>query len=127
MKLLWLLALMPALVSANSFTARNGPDSVYIYSDSGNQQYHCTAYLAYFDTDGGSVYFADRCQPSSRDTGTWPLFTPQPIYVSMDFLNRNITPIRQDCRMVAYAMNPDRTTSSVIDCRGQANAAATAR
>ena len=55
MKLLWLLAMMPALAVAG--------DSVYVYGDSGNVGYDCTVYHAYFDTEGYATLFADRCDP----------------------------------------------------------------
>lgn len=126
MKLFLIAALMIAGI-APAWADELGPDHLYIYTSTGNKNYHCQVYLSYIETDGGSVYFADDCVATTRDTWSWPHFTPQPIYVSLDFRARKIARFTKDCLFVASAMAANRTTSSVIDCRGQANAAATTR
>ena len=126
MKLFLIAALMIAGI-APAWADELGPDHLYIYTPTGNQSYHCTVYLSYVEGTGHSVYYADDCVATSRDNAIWPQFPPQPIRVSLDFRSPKFQRLERDCQFVASALAVNRTTSTVVDCRGQANAAATAR
>ena len=93
-----------------------GADHVYVYGTL-NRNYQCTVYLAYFETDGGSVFYADKCVATSSDAGFWPVFPPQPIHVSLDFMSPRFARFEADCQFVAHAQAVNRQTSTVIDCR----------
>lgn len=118
-----LIALLASIALASSPAIAAGPDHVYLYTDSGNVNYQCTAYHVYFDTEGFGSFYADRCVETSRDAIQWPVFPPSGIYVSLDFAPRKaafpVQPrIARDCLFVAHAMT-GATTSTVFDCRGQ--------
>ena len=106
-----------------ALTQQLGPDHVYVYRDGQNTNYQCDTFLAYFDTEGGSVLYADNCAVTSTDTNNWPFFVPQPIYLSLDFQSARLARVMEFCLFVAHAQNPDRTTSTVIDCRSAATQA----
>lgn len=116
-----LLALLAS--SGNAFAAGPGPgpDHVYVYG-SPNRNFQCEVFIAYFSTEDSSIFYADRCVETGQDWNNWPQFQPQQIRVSMDFAPRKaalpVQPrIAQNCLYVAHALNQDRTTSTVIDCR----------
>lgn len=108
-------------LSIPSLAAASGPDNVYVYGTP-NKNYQCTVYLAYFETQGNGVLYADRCTETNHDSTNWPQFPAQNVRLSMDFAPRKSAVPAQprifgDCQFVAHAQNQDRTTSSVVDCR----------
>lgn len=114
-----MIALIAALALAATPTLRNayGLDHVYVYGPTGNTNYQCDVFLAYFNTEDESVFYADNCYQTSVDSTNWPHFAPQNIRVSLDFFSRKMSRISDECLFVAHAQNADRTTSTVIDCR----------
>ena len=114
MKLGWIFALLctPAVAA--------GQDYVYVYGDGVNQNYQCSILLAYFDTTGASVFYADRCVPMSKDNGNWPAFPESSVYVSLDFaesLRGSPKRFVGDCQFVAHADSRNGSSSTVLDCR----------
>ena len=96
-----------------------GSDFIYVYG-SPNRGYECDTYLGYFDTEGYSVLYADKCRQIGSDTHTWPVFPPEEIYISLDFpYGSRTSPQRivRTCQFVAHAQNAGGETSTVVDCR----------
>jgi len=110
MKLLWLLALMPALAVAAPAT-----DYLYVYYPSGNVSYACVKLPSYLTTEENSRLAFAQCEVEVIDYATWPVFPPLPVQLTMTgpaFKRLSA----QNCSFVAWA-DGEFDTSSVVDCR----------
>lgn len=109
--------ILAAAIMAASPLSKGGKDWVYVYG-APNRTYLCDAYFPYFETEGHSIYYADKCVQVGQDFTNWPPFQKQAIFLSLDFEFGKVSPIRQNCQFVSHTDAPDDSSSwTNVDCR----------
>lgn len=109
--------LISSLALSSGELSEKPKDWLYLYG-SPNRTYLCDAYFPYFETEGHSIYYADKCVQVGQDFTNWPPFQKQAIFLSLDFEFGKVSPIRQNCQFVSHTDAPDDSSSwTNVDCR----------